>query len=328
MKPKLIRLILLLLLGAGIGLSIAWREQLDPDALWHWIEDAGNGSPLLFMLIYAIGTVLFLPGSVLTLAGGALFGPLWGTFYNLTGTTIGASIAFLASRRLAGAWVANRTGGRLRQLVDGVKQEGWRFVAFTRLVPLFPFNLLNYALGLTRIPFSHYLVASYVCMLPGAFAYTWLGYAGREAALGDQSMIQKVLIGVALLAAVGFIPRLITRLRQPPWLEIDELKARVDNAEGLVLEVRTVDDFLGDQGHIPGSLNIPLEHLATHLEQLGDDPQRPIAIVCRTDRRSARAAGLLARSGFRNARVVRGGMTAWLEQGWPVLGLGPASTED
>ena len=145
---------------------------------------AGMAGPLLFMVLYALATVLFLPGSVLTLAGGALFGPLWGTFYNLTGATLGAAFAFLVARYLASDWVQARVGtgtdGRVGRLVKGVEAEGWRFVAFTRLVPLFPFNLLNYALGLTRIPFLQYLVATYFCMLPGAVAYTYLGYAGEE----------------------------------------------------------------------------------------------------------------------------------------------------
>ena len=76
-------------------------------------------------------------------------------------------------------------GERLARLIRGVEEEGWRFVAFVRLVPLFPFNLMNYAFGLTRIRLGEYVVASFVCMAPGAFAYTYLGYAGREAASGQ-----------------------------------------------------------------------------------------------------------------------------------------------
>ena len=79
-------------------------------------------------------------------------------------------------------------------------------------MPLFPFNLLNYALGLTRIPFVAYLLATAVCMLPGTLAYTWLGYAGREAAAGGEGLIQKALIALALLAALAFLPRLVVRL--------------------------------------------------------------------------------------------------------------------
>jgi rhodanese-related sulfurtransferase len=102
-------------------------------------------------------------------------------------------------------------------------------------------------------------------------------------------------------------------------LGVHELRQRIDREPGLVvLDVRTAEDFVGEQGHIAGALNIPLEDLETRLDPLGDDPERPIAIVCRTDRRSAKAAGLLARRGFANARVVQGGMTAWNAAGWPV----------
>ena len=108
-------------------------------------------------------------------------------------------------------------------------------------------------------------------------------------------------------------------------LEVDELAARLRDGTGLVLDVRTPEELAGEQGHIPGVHNIPLDQLPARLPELGDDPERPIAIVCRTDRRSARAAALLARHGFRDARVVRGGMTAWLDSGRPVAGAAAAA---
>jgi len=216
MSSKWLRWLLLVLLAAGITLALVYRDQFDPAVLQQRIELAGSAGPLLFMAVYALATVLFLPGSVLTLAGGALFGPVWGTLYNLTGATAGAALAFLVARYLASAWVEQKAGGHLRQLKEGVEKEGWRFVAFVRLVPLFPFNLLNYALGLTRIKFLHYLVASYICMLPGAAAYTYLGYAGREAVAGGEGLIQKALLALGLLALVIFLPRLIKRIRNNP----------------------------------------------------------------------------------------------------------------
>ena len=113
----------------------------------------------------------------LGLAGGALFGPVWGTVCNLIGATLGATAAFLLARtrreRVGGA----ACGGRLRRLMEGVTAEGWRFVAPMRLVPLVPFNLLNYAIGLTGVSLSAYVLTSVICMLPGTIAYTWLGYA-------------------------------------------------------------------------------------------------------------------------------------------------------
>ena len=313
------RLLLALVLAVGIALAVIYREHLDAAALTAWVDSAGTAGPLVFMGIYAVATVLFLPGSILTLVGGALFGPIWGTFYNLTGATLGAVGAFLIARYLAAGWVQARAGGLLGRLVQGVEAEGWRFVAFTRLVPLFPFNLLNYALGLTRIPFLHYLIASYLCMLPGALAYTWLGYAGREAAGGGEGLIQKGLIALALLAGLAFLPRLIARLRQGPMMQVTGLKASLDAAEPLlVLDVRTAADFNGEQGHIDGAMNLPLEDLPQRLADLGEDLERSIALVCRTDRRSAKAAALLAQRGFAKVQVVQGGMTAWLDHGWPV----------
>ncbi len=210
------RLFLTLALAAGIALALVYREHLDTAALTAWIAAAGLAGPLVFIAIYAIATVFFLPGSLLTLAGGALFGPIWGTLYNLTGATLGAGLAFLVARYLAADWVQARSSGILKRLVTGVETEGWRFVAFTRLVPVFPFILLNYALGLTRIPFRDYLLTTAICMLPAAFAFTWLGFTGREAVVGGEGLIQKGLIALALLAALAFVPRLVARLRHSP----------------------------------------------------------------------------------------------------------------
>ena len=322
MSKNLRRGLLAVALVAATALALTYRDQLDVATLEAWVASAGLAGPLLFMILYAVATVLFLPGSVLTLAGGALFGPIWGTFFNLTGATLGAVLAFLVARHLASDWVQAKigemSGGRVERLLKGVEAEGWRFVAFSRLVPLFPFNLLNYALGLTRIPFLHYLFASYVFMLPGAVAYTYLGYAGREAVAGGEGLIQKGLIALALLAAAAFVPRLIGKLRERPMLEVEELKRRLDAGDDLlVMDVRTAADFVGEQGHLAVARNLPLEELPDRLHELGEDPERTIAIVCRTDRRSAKAAALLARRGFADVHVVRGGMTAWLQHGWP-----------
>lgn len=224
MNKTLARLLLGLALLAAMGTAIALRERFDAAALQAWVEGAGAAGPLLFIAVYALAAVLFLPGSVITLAGGALFGPFWGTLWNLSGATLGAALAFLLARYLGADWVARRAGPRLNRLNEGVAAEGWRFVAFVRLVPVFPFNLLNYALGLTRIPFLAYVLASAVFMLPGATAYTWLGYAGREALGGGEGMVRNVLIALALLAATAFLPRWIRKARQASMASADERK--------------------------------------------------------------------------------------------------------
>ena len=319
MQAKILRFGLLMLLVVGIALVLIYRKQFDVAAVEDWVKAAGAAGPILFMLIYALGTVFFLPGSVLTLAGGALFGPVMGTFYNLTGATLGATLSFLIARYLVSDWVERKTGGRIRQLKEGVENEGWHFVAFVRLVPLFPFNLLNYALGLTRIKLSHYVIASYLFMLPGAIAYTYLGYVGREAVAGEQGLIQKGLLALALLAVVVFLPRLVNKLRSGPMLGVEALKQWLDAGDDvLVLDVRTAADFVGEQGHIPVAQNIPLEELSDRLSKLSDHLEKPVAIVCRTDRRSARAARILAQNGFADVHVVKGGMTDWHQHGYPV----------
>jgi len=317
---RLMRIVLLLGLLVAVTLAIVYRDQFDAAALEAWVRDAGPVAPLLFMLIYALAAVLFLPGSVLTLAGGALFGPVLGTFYNLTGATLGATLAFLIARYLASDWVAEKTGGRVKQLINGVEGEGWRFVAFVRLVPLFPFNLLNYALGLTRLRLLHYIIATYVFMLPGAIAYTYLGYAGREAVAGGEGMIQKGMLALALLAVVAFLPRLIGNLRRGPMMSTADFKRRLDTDKDLlVLDVRTAADFVGEQGHIEAAVNIPVEDLQQRMDEIGDYLEQPVAIICRTDKKSVKAALLLTEEGFADVHIVRGGMTKWIEAGLPVI---------
>lgn len=321
MQRTALRWALGLVLLAAVGVALAQRGRFDAAALQAWVEGAGAAGPLLFMGLYALATVLFLPGAVITLAGGALFGPLWGTLWNLTGATVGAALAFLIARYLGADWVARRAGPRMQRLNDGVAAEGWRFVAFARLVPLFPFNLLNYALGLTRVSFITYLLASWVFMLPGAFAYTWLGHAGREALSGGDGLVRNVTIALSLLAAVALLPRLVRKLRARPMLDVLDLKRELDAGEDvLLLDVRTAAEFTADLGHIAQARNIPLEELPSRLAALEDRKQLPVRLMCRTDRRSVQAARLLAEAGFSNTLVVRGGMTAWRAHACAVAG--------
>lgn len=210
------RLLVLALLLTGIVIALHYRERISVEALTAWVGQQGWLAPLAFMAAYSVATVFFLPGVLFTLAGGVLFGPWLGTLYSLSGATVGASLAFLIARYLARDWVAQRAGARLRQLIDGVDAEGWRFVAFVRLVPLFPFNLLNYALGLTRIPLAHYVLTSFLFMAPGGAAYTYLGYAGREAAAagGSGDVVRKLLLALAIVATIAFVSRILLRRRR------------------------------------------------------------------------------------------------------------------
>jgi uncharacterized membrane protein YdjX (TVP38/TMEM64 family) len=224
------RLLLAAMLLGAIAFLALHRDLFQTARLQHELQRFGPWAPLLFIVLYALGAVLFAPGSAFTLAGGALFGPLWGTIWNLAGATLGAGLAFLTARYLAADWVAKKSGGRLARVIRGVEAEGWRFVAFVRLVPLFPFNLLNYVLGLTRIGFGVYVLTSAICMAPGALAYTWLGYAGRQALTGGENLTRDILIAIGVLAAVALLPRLVRRFRSPPsFLDSAELRRRLED---------------------------------------------------------------------------------------------------
>ncbi len=211
-KTSLVKWIFFVVLIVTVALIIfRFHSQLMVENVESWVNKFGIMGPLVFMSVFIIAPVLFLPGSIFALAGGVLFGPVLGTIYNLTAATIGATLAFFIARYLASDWVAAKVGGKLKEIIDGVNTAGWRFVAFVRLVPLFPFNLLNYTLGLTKIKSRQYIVASLICMSPGAVAYTYLGYVGREVVGGGENLVNKGLLALSLLAALVLLPGLVKR---------------------------------------------------------------------------------------------------------------------
>ena len=141
----------------------------------------------------------------------------------------------------------------------------------------------------------------------------------RAMVAGGEGLIQKGLLALALLAAVAFLPRLIGKLRRKPMLDVPELKRRLDAGEDmLVLDVRPLDGYTGDLGHIAGVTHIPLNELEQRIHELDAYQEKPIVTICRTDRMSSTAAQLLAQKGFSNVQVARQGMTDWNKNGYPV----------
>lgn len=202
------------ILLAGIGWAIINRGDLRPGAIREVVDGMGVWGPVGFVGLYVVAALFFVPGSPLTLAAGALFGPVGGTVYSVIGATIGASVAFVIARYLAGGWVREKVSGRLETIVEGVEDEGWRFVVYTRLVPLFPFNLLNYAYGLTRMRLGPYALASLLAMAPGAAAYAYLGHAGQQLAAGTENAIQTALIALGALATLALVTTIVRRYRE------------------------------------------------------------------------------------------------------------------
>ncbi|WP_162924432.1 TVP38/TMEM64 family protein [Rubrobacter indicoceani] len=160
--------------------STGLAEYLNPGEMGNfedWIEGLGPAAPLIFIAVYAAAAVAFLPGTPLTLIAGLAFGPFWGTVWALTGAIAGATLAFLSGRYVARDAVESWAEGseRLRQLDEKVERQGWRILVVTRLVPLFPFNLQNYAYGVTRIKLGTYVTVSAICMTPGVAIYAFAG---------------------------------------------------------------------------------------------------------------------------------------------------------
>lgn len=209
-KPKggmLQRIVILLtLIAMLVTVHLTGATQyLEQEKLRTFIEGYGALAPVIFMLTYAMAPALFLPGLPITIAGGILFGPFWGVIYSISGSTIGACVAFLISRHIGRAWIEEKLRRAKWQQLDAmVEQHGWKAVAFTRLIPLFPFNLLNYAFGLTRVKFMHYAVTSFICMLPACIAFIVFSSSLLEVLKGN--VTPSFLIGILLIAGVSLIP--------------------------------------------------------------------------------------------------------------------------
>jgi len=212
---KFLRPLMLVAIVAGIwGIRTSGISgYLDQDEFRTLIGSLGVLGPLIYMLIYSIAPSLFLPGLPLTFAGGILFGPFWGVVYTIIGATAGACLAFLISRYLAGSWInAKLSGPRWRTLHQNVEDHGWKIVAFTRLIPLFPFNLLNYAFGLTRIKFMPYALATALCMLPACIAF--IVFSSSLLDLFKGKITYQFAIGLMLILLVSLAPVCYKKFQQ------------------------------------------------------------------------------------------------------------------
>lgn len=216
-----IKLVALIVIGLALlaGLILAGRQAgAYVPRFAQRVEAMGAWGPIAFILGYAVATVAFIPGSLLTLTAGAVFGLARGTAYTLIGATLGASAAFLVARYVARGAIERKIAGhpKFAAIDRAVGREGFKIVALLRLSPVFPFNLLNYALGLTRVGFWPYCAAS-IAMLPGSLLYVYYGKAaGSLAALAGGVKTEKgpgawIVLGLGLVATV-VVTTFVTRL--------------------------------------------------------------------------------------------------------------------
>lgn len=211
----------LLLLRSYLPLG-QWMHQFNT-----WVADLGPRGMVVFVIVYIVATILFLPASLLTIAAGFLFGLLYGTILVSLGSTIGATSTFLISRYVARDWVARKAAEdqRFEAIDRAVGRQGWKIIGLLRLSPAIPYNLSNYVYGLTSVRLLPYVVASWLGMLPGTVMYVYLGKAGKagiDAAAGaaERTWYQDAMLGVGLVATVA-VTVLITRIARKALASTD-----------------------------------------------------------------------------------------------------------
>lgn len=206
--------------AAGLAVLIFLGRQLGAyvPQFAAWVDTLGFWGPLVFILGYAAATVGFVPGLILTLAAGAIFGLARGTLYVFVGATLGSTLSFLVARYLARGAIERRLEKMPKFAVidNACSREGLKIVCLLRLSPLFPYNLLNYALGLTRVRLRDYVIAA-VAMIPGTFLYVYYGKVlGSLAAVAGGAEVERgvgywVVLGVGLLATL-VVTTYVTRI--------------------------------------------------------------------------------------------------------------------
>lgn len=213
LTTRILRLVVALLLAGGVMLVASHWELLDPRVVRERVAEAGALAPVVFILLFAASAVLFIPATFMVLAGGALFGPWLGLLCNITGGTIGAVLAFLISRYLARDLVQQWAGRRLRLMMQGVREQGWKFVVAIRLAGV-PYFVLNYMLGLTPLGVVQYTLASFISMLPATAAVTYAGHVGFQAVSTGEGVLGKIILAISLVGLAALIPLLVSILRR------------------------------------------------------------------------------------------------------------------
>jgi uncharacterized membrane protein YdjX (TVP38/TMEM64 family) len=187
------------------------KQYLTPQQLGFFLESIGLWAPVMFVVIYVVGVCLFLPGTLLTAMGAAIFGPYWGFLYVWTGAMIGAGLAFLIGRYLGRDFAASLIGDKLKRFDDAIERNGFATVLYLRLM-YFPFTPMNFGMGLTKVRFWDYLFGTALGILVGTFIFTFfVGTIKDVWASGqwEELLSWKVFLSLALFVFSFFIPKLL-----------------------------------------------------------------------------------------------------------------------
>ena len=217
-RAALIKAVLLVLFIVAAVLTVRFtglREFLTVEKLGAWLAAAGFWAPLAFILVYAAGVCLFIPGTLLTALGAAIFGPYWGFVYVWIAAMLGAAGAFLIGRYLGREFAASLIGDRLQKYDDAIERNGFATVLYLRLV-YFPFTAMNFGMGLTKVRFRDYLWGTALGILVGTFIFTFFVGTIKEVwATGQWANLLswKVFFSLGLFVFSLFIPKIINKLK-------------------------------------------------------------------------------------------------------------------
>jgi len=192
------------------------REYLTADALGRLLASAGVWAPVAYMVVYAVGVCLFLPGTLLTGLGGVIFGPYYGFFYVWIGAMLGAGAAFFIGRTLGREFASSLIGNRLKKYDDAIEQNGFATVLYLRLV-YFPFTPMNFGMGLTKVRFRDYFFGTGLGIIVGTFIFTFFVGTLKEVwASGNwgELISFKVFFSVGLFIFSFFIPKIIKKFKR------------------------------------------------------------------------------------------------------------------
>lgn len=210
MNPIKLFVFLLILLGTFYVYHLQKSGVITTKRVFEIVGEYKYLAPLIYLLIYSIGPSVFFPSLVLTIVSGMLWGPLWGTVFAISGATIGASIPFLLSRYIFHDYVKKVFGvHRWQKLKVLVEKNGWKVVAFTRIVPIFPFPVLNYLFGITPVPFYQYVVTSFLFMLPACVAYVYFGSSIFELIL--KGNLYPLIIAIIIISFFMILPLILKK---------------------------------------------------------------------------------------------------------------------
>lgn len=214
-KRPWIRIVgLLAIVAIAIAASLIFDVSSKLEGVRTWIRDLGALGPVALVGIYVVASVFFIPGSILTLAAGAIYGVVLGYAWVAIGSVLGASAAFFVGRTVARGPIEKKLEGnrRFAAIDEAVAGQGWKIVLLTRLSPVFPFNLQNYMYGITGIRYLHYIVASWIGMIPGTILYVYLGSAATGGAAGGTAKTVFFIVGlVATVIVTVYVTRIAKR---------------------------------------------------------------------------------------------------------------------